>query len=1450
MKKFTFTIIALLAFALTEISAQGVSNVSLSGLFVEAETVTGSYLADLTGVSDPQYQYNWYIVDAGVDTTATGSGTLSYTVANGDIGLRLLLRVILLDGTTEIDTAYSSLSPVITANTPPVASSVTITVISSPNPGQTLVGNYSYSDAENDPQGTSTFQWVIADTEGGSYSDITGATSQTYLMVAGDVGKWIKFRVTPVSTRGSTPGTAVLSSAVNVVSASNNAPVASSVSIDILTELNVGASLLGKYTYSDSENDPEGTSTYQWRIAGTETGTYSDIDGATGQAYTITSANQGKWLKFMVTPVATNGVTPGTAVTSPAVGPVNSAPSVSDVSIPLSIQPADVVTVTYSFDDPDNDADVSLFQWYLNGVAIADATTDTYTVKESDAGSILKVKVTPKSDPGYPDTGTPVESNAVTVAVTSLPVASRVCIGGKRKEGRTLTGYYTYTWQTRDEDENSTVYEWLVDGSVVSTGSKTYEVQAGDLDKTIQFRVTPVSDPPRITGVPVTSANLAWFTMTRTDYSISESDIPLVAEPTGGSFASSDGGVYGDMFDPSSLDPADSPFSIAYTYEYPAVDGGCIQNAYIDFTVSESAVFFAGIDEPYCYETVSDIITVRNVPDTATILGFSLSNPAALISLINDTTVQVNPQILGAGTTRDFITFHYYNGGAPYYIKSDVVVDSVGTDLSISNLYAEYCQESPNATIFSQNMYPAGGTGDWSSTLLESEDNFTAVIDPSEASTAGFYSIDFTYTSPLGCSRSVSEQTYINPTPVADFTIVDGCIENSTDTTEFTNLTVSEDIIDSWLWNFGDLSDNLSTEYAPSHLYKTAGNRNVRLIATTIKGCRDTVNHTIELGIKPMADFYWEDDCFHAGEDLKLFDDTESQSTITSRRWLFDEAGEILDVLNPTYQKDAPGIVTVKYFVSTAYSNCGDTATKSIFIRPTINLGVSDYSDDFEGGDNLWFPDNSPGNNWTLGTPDRSVMKTAASGVNSWYTAFDPLNQENVNIAVEGPCFDFTGSDRPMISMKIFKMFDRNRDGAALQYKIGNSPSWEHLGTLDDGINWYNSVLISGRPGGTQIGWTSVKTEYSWVEARQKMDMLNNEKDVKLRIVYGSDGTPQLNDGFAFDDIRITERTRTVLVEHFTNNSEEFYVPDASLIINEHVGNAPKDVVNIQYHTNYPGSDVFYNDNPADPSARKLFYGITRIPYTLYGGGTGVDFARPYDYIIADADSLDMKKRSMVDPLFEINLSAGVTGGIVSVTGDVKALMDISESNMTLNIAVVAREITNVVAPNGEVVFRNVLRKMLPSAGGTDMKKIWVAGESSVFGEFSWVVSGVYDASELEVIAFLQNNNTKKVFQAASSGILSGINGVNDFNAQNNRFSLYPNPASDHIELSFGEGVARAARIVIYNHTGVAVRTEAVAPGSDKLVIDDLKLPDGFYIIRMYEGAIATGYRKLIITER
>lgn len=102
-------------------------------------------------------------------------------------------------------------TPVSATPAAPVASSVAIT--GSASLGELLTGTYTYTDANANAEATSTYRWLRADSAGGSYSAIPGATSINYTITSDDLTKYLKFEVTPVANTSPTTGSAALSSA-------------------------------------------------------------------------------------------------------------------------------------------------------------------------------------------------------------------------------------------------------------------------------------------------------------------------------------------------------------------------------------------------------------------------------------------------------------------------------------------------------------------------------------------------------------------------------------------------------------------------------------------------------------------------------------------------------------------------------------------------------------------------------------------------------------------------------------------------------------------------------------------------------------------------------------------------------------------------------------------------------------------------------------------------------------------------------------------------------------------------------------------------------------------------------------------------------------------------------------------------------------------------------------
>jgi hypothetical protein len=95
----------------------------------------------------------------------------------------------------------------------------------------------------------------------------------------------------------------------------NAAPVATTVTISGTPT--VDEVLTGNYTYSDAEGDAESGTTFQWYVADDGAGTgEAAIDGATEKTFAVQDAQQGKFIRFGVTPKSTTGNQNGVEVKS------------------------------------------------------------------------------------------------------------------------------------------------------------------------------------------------------------------------------------------------------------------------------------------------------------------------------------------------------------------------------------------------------------------------------------------------------------------------------------------------------------------------------------------------------------------------------------------------------------------------------------------------------------------------------------------------------------------------------------------------------------------------------------------------------------------------------------------------------------------------------------------------------------------------------------------------------------------------------------------------------------------------------------------------------------------------------------------------------------------------------------------------------------------------------
>lgn len=187
-------------------------------------------------------------------------------------------------------------------------------------------------------------------------------------------------------------------------------------------------------------------------------------------------------------------------------------------------------------------------------------------------------------------------------------------------------------------------------------------------------------------------------------------------------------------------------------------------------------------------------------------------------------------------------------------------------------------------------------------------------------------------------------------------------------------------------------------------------------------------------------------------------------------------------------------------------------------------------------------------------------------------------------------------------------------------------------------------------------------------------------------------------------------------------------------------------VAAIKYHMNWPGdNDPMYLHNPADNNARKSVYGINTVPHTVVDG---TRFSNMPSYL---SQSTVNQWLTVTSP-FEMCLSYEVDEAANLITVHVmgRASQAVAGS-VKLYVGVIEREIHYNSAPgtNGERDFYSVMKKLLPSASGLSIGE--VEADSYFAYSFTWELANVYNNDQLDAIAWLQNSNTKEVYQACKS---------------------------------------------------------------------------------------------------
>ena len=187
-------------------------------------------------------------------------------------------------------------------------------------------------------------------------------------------------------------------------------------------------------------------------------------------------------------------------------------------------------------------------------------------------------------------------------------------------------------------------------------------------------------------------------------------------------------------------------------------------------------------------------------------------------------------------------------------------------------------------------------------------------------------------------------------------------------------------------------------------------------------------------------------------------------------------------------------------------------------------------------------------------------------------------------------------------------------------------------------------------------------------------------------------------------------------------------------------------VAAIKYHMSWPASnDPMYLHNTSDNDSRRGVYSINSVPHTVVDG---IRFANVPANLNQNMVNQWLGIESPIEMRLGCELDEATNTITVNVMGRASSAM---EGNLRLYVGVIEREIhyNSAPGPNGERDFYSVMKKMLPSASGTYIGNMAV--DDYFAYSFTWEWANVYNIDQLDAIAWVQNSNTKEVYQACKS---------------------------------------------------------------------------------------------------
>lgn len=296
-----------------------------------------------------------------------------------------------------------------------------------------------------------------------------------------------------------------------------------------------------------------------------------------------------------------------------------------------------------------------------------------------------------------------------------------------------------------------------------------------------------------------------------------------------------------------------------------------------------------------------------------------------------------------------------------------------------------------------------------------------------------------------------------------------------------------------------------------------------------------------------------------------------------------------------------------------------------------------------------------------------------------------------------------------------------------------------------------------------------------------------------------------------------------ITMEHFTNSkcstcaskNPAFYTTIGK------PANAPS-IHHISIHPSTPYSScVLYQANTVENQALANFYGVVGTPVVFVNGtmttGSSLITQAKIDAAVAETSPV----------IVQVTETPGASGSVdVKVTIKTVDAAGIS-GDFRLYVAVAERTVNLIPANSNVPVHYDVFRDMLTTTDGT-LITLPAVGQSADYS-FNYTPAAAWQANELFVTAYLRNPLTKAILQSGTRFDAIVLETAQPIDNQS--VSIFPNPATDEITISFDHVIIDV--VDVFNTAGQQVYVKKDGLGSPKVSLKTGELATGVYFTKV-----------------